>query len=171
MSVNLFWWKLFFLVIICLIQTLIQMFSVQLLTTFYLLKDLKNRLFNENKKFLNKVMNQFILYLLHQLLALFVDFYSYFLRIYFVPGYPYYFRCLLIVFFNITVYDIIYILKKKKNLSCCFYRWNFWIPRHEEIFIKFNYQEAATTKCFYPMIGDHLLRRTFKWLLLNYFRN
>ena len=48
--------------------------KLQLLNTFYLLKDLKNRFFNENKKFLNKVMNQYILYLLHQLLALFVDF-------------------------------------------------------------------------------------------------
>ena len=57
-----------------LIQTLIQMSSMQLLNTFYLLKDLKNRFFNENKKFLNKVMNQYILYLLHQLLALFVYF-------------------------------------------------------------------------------------------------
>ena len=57
------------------------------------------------------------------------------------------------------------------NLSCCFYWWNFWIPRHEEIFIQFNYQEAATKSCFYPIIGDHLLCRTFKWLLLNYFRN
>ena len=59
-------------------------------------------------------MNQYILYLLHQLLALFVDFQSYFLRIYFVPGYPYYFRYLVIVFFNFTVYDIIYIYIKKK---------------------------------------------------------
>ena len=90
------------------------MFSMQLLNTFYLLKDLKNRFFNENKKFWNKVMNLYILFLLHQLLALFVDFWSYFLRIYFVPEYPYCFRYLVIVFFNFTVYDIIYIYKKKK---------------------------------------------------------
>ena len=30
------------------------------------------------------------------------------------------------------------------NLSCCFYWWNFWIPRHEEIFIQFNCKEAVT---------------------------
>ena len=50
------------------------------------------------------------------------------------------------------------------NLSCCIFRWNFWISRHEEIFIKFNYQEAVTKSCFYPIIGDHLLCQTFKWL-------
>ena len=50
------------------------MFSMQLLNKFSLLKDLKNLFLNENKKFLNKVMNQYILYLLRQLLALFVDF-------------------------------------------------------------------------------------------------
>ena len=50
------------------------------------------------------------------------------------------------------------------NLSCCIYRWNFWISRHEEIFIKFNYQEAVTKSFFYPIIGDHLLCQTFKWL-------
>ena len=60
-------------------------------------------------------MNQYILYLLHQLLALFVDFQSYFLRIYFVLGYPYYFRYMVIVLFNFTVYDVIYIKKIKKK--------------------------------------------------------
>ena len=56
-------------------------------------------------------------------------------------------------------------------ISCCFYWWNFWILRHEEIFVQFNYQEAVTKSCFYPIIGDHLLCRTFKWLFLNYSRN
>ena len=37
-----------------------------------------------------------------------------FLRICFIPGYPYNFRYLVIVFFNFTVYDIIFIFKKKK---------------------------------------------------------
>ena len=41
-----------------------------------------------------------------------VDFYSYFLRICFIPGYRYNFRYLVIVSFNFTVYDIIYIKKK-----------------------------------------------------------
>ena len=40
-----------------------------------------------------------------------VDFYSYFLRIFFIPGYRYNFRSLVIVSFNFTVYDIIYIKK------------------------------------------------------------
>ena len=57
------------------------------------------------------------------------------------------------------------------NLSCCFYWWNIWTPLHEENFIQFNFQEAATKSCFYPIIGDHLLCRTFKWLLLNYSMN
>ena len=38
----------------------------------------------------------------------------YFLRICFIPGYPYSFRYLVIVSFNFTVYDIIY---KKKKLA------------------------------------------------------
>ena len=45
-------------------QMLIQMFSMQLLNISFLLKDLMNRFFNENRKFSNKVMNRYILYLL-----------------------------------------------------------------------------------------------------------
>ena len=45
-------------------QMLIQMFSMQLLNVSFLLKDLMNRFFNENRKFSNKVMNRYILYLL-----------------------------------------------------------------------------------------------------------
>ena len=41
-------------------QMLIQMFSMQLLNVSFLLKDLMNRFFNENRKF----SNQYILYLL-----------------------------------------------------------------------------------------------------------
>ena len=36
---------------------LIQMFTMQLLNMFYPLEDFKNRFFNENMKFSNKVMN------------------------------------------------------------------------------------------------------------------
>ena len=43
---------------------LIQMFSMQLLNIFFLLKDLMNRSFNENRKFSNNVTNQYILFLL-----------------------------------------------------------------------------------------------------------
>ena len=41
-----------------------------------------------------------------------------FLRVFFIPGYPYNFRYLVIIFFNFTIYDIIYIyiyIYKKKN--------------------------------------------------------
>ena len=39
-----------------------------------------------------------------------------FLRIYFIPRYPYNFRYLVIVFFNFTVYDVTYIYTKNKPL-------------------------------------------------------
>ena len=42
-------------------------------------------------------------------------FYSYFLRICFIPGYPYNFGYLVIVSFNFTVYDIIHIKKNRSN--------------------------------------------------------
>ena len=45
-----------FLSKIHLIQMLIQMFSMQLVNMFYLLKDLKNHFFSENRKFSNKVL-------------------------------------------------------------------------------------------------------------------
>ena len=66
-------------------------------------------LFQWKQKLSNKVMNKQFLYLLQLLLVLFVNFYFSFLRICFIPGYPYNFRYLVIVSFNFTVYDIIYI--------------------------------------------------------------
>ena len=44
-------------------------------------------------------------------------FFFYFLRICFILGYPYSFRYLVIVSFSFTVYDIIYIIKKKKYFN------------------------------------------------------
>ena len=38
---------------------------------------------------------------------LFVDFYYYIIRIFFIPGYPHNFRYVVIVSFNFTVYDTI----------------------------------------------------------------
>ena len=83
---------------------LIQMFPMQLLNRFYLLKDLMNRFFNENRKFSNNVMNQYILYLLQLLLTLFVNFYFTFSGFVLFPGslqFQVSGDCL-------TVYDIIY---------------------------------------------------------------
>ena len=55
-----------------------------------------------------------------------------FLRICFIPGYPYNFRYLVIVFFNFTVYDIIYRRKKKRKEMVSTKRSNFlqndWLP-------------------------------------------
>ena len=69
-----------------------------------------DRFFNENRKLSNKVMNQHVLYLLQSLLALFVNFYFIFLGFVLFPGN---FRYLVIVSFNFTVYDIIYLKNKK----------------------------------------------------------
>ena len=76
---------------------------MQLLNIFFLLKDLKNHFFNKLKKF-----SGYGTYLLQCLLALFEGFYSYFLRIGFIPRYPYNFRYVVIVSFTFTVH-IIYI--------------------------------------------------------------
>ena len=61
---------------------------MQLLNLFFLRKDLMNRFFNENRKSLHKVMNQYILHLWQQLLALFLNFYFIFLGFILFPGTP-----------------------------------------------------------------------------------
>ena len=53
---------------------LMQMFSKQLLNMFYLLKDVKNRFFNENKKFFNQGYKSVNSVFVAVVLALFVDF-------------------------------------------------------------------------------------------------
>ena len=51
-------------------------------------------------------------------ISLLINFFFSFLRICFIPGYPYNFKYLVIVFFNFTVYDIIYIYIYIKFIYC-----------------------------------------------------
>ena len=56
----------------------------------------------------------------------------YFIRICFIPGYPYNFRYLVIVSFNFTMYDILYIKQRNKQKNCHFFYssfWKFWTVR------------------------------------------
>ena len=80
-----------------------------------------NRFFNESRKqnIFKRGPDQYILYLLYQLIELFLNFFS-FLRICFILGYLYNFRYVVTVFFDFTVSDTIYIKcnnnnNKKKN--------------------------------------------------------
>ena len=84
------------------------MFLMQLLNIFFLLKDLMNRFFNENRTFSNNVASQYILYFI-VVTCIICKFLFSFLRICFILGHPYSFWYLVIVSFNFTVYDIIYI--------------------------------------------------------------
>ena len=59
----------------------------------------------------------------------------YFLRICFILGYPYNFRYLVIASFNFTVYDIVYMKKKKKVKPHNIRRITKYKRKHRDLFI------------------------------------
>ena len=89
--------KTLLLAVINLMQMLWQMFSMQLLNMFYLLKHLKKCFFNEVKRFPSKVIHVYVFNICKFLFLFSWD-------SYFIPGYPYNFRYLVIVSFSYSIW-------------------------------------------------------------------
>ena len=94
---------------------LIQMFSMQLLNIFYLLKNLKNCFFKQGYESVDSVSSIVIVIVTCLFFCLWIFFIL--LGFFFIPGFPYNFRYLVIVSFNFTMYKKGDFLGKSTNIT------------------------------------------------------
>ena len=104
-------------------------------------------------------------------LALFLTFCSYFLRICFIPRYPYNFRYLVIVSFNFTVYDIyIYLYTIYLSISISIYIYILYILYIYVIYIYYIYY-IYIIYIYIIYIYIYIWMAVLYWRMLNFFEN